>query len=307
MKNDTRKITEGAMMVAIVGLMLFINRQLAGMIEYVMYWILTFPILIYTAKYGVKNAMVPSVCMLILSFMLSVPTTIFYMFSCIVTGMVYGGGIRKEWKNGTLMFWTFLFTLFSYLITFVLFASIFGYDPSEDVEIANMLLSMFHLDVGFNIAKVISIISILSTLLMSILQTMCIHMLGNVMLKRFKIKVRPMKPLYELKVPKIIGFIIIVIWLLFYMQNVIKLNQELLNVLFACYLCAMVFAIGYGVLALMWLIVLLRKRAAVFLVMIAIFVPYVNFVVACIGVLDMLLDLKQKMSEVLLHGSLRKF
>ena len=69
----------------------------------------------------------------------------------------------------------------------------------------------------------------------------------------------------------------------------------------------MVFAIGYGVLALMWLIVLLRKRAAVFLVMIAIFVPYVNFVVACIGVLDMLLDLKQKMSEVLLHGSLRKF
>ena len=28
MKNDTRKITEGAMMVAIVGLMLFINRQL---------------------------------------------------------------------------------------------------------------------------------------------------------------------------------------------------------------------------------------------------------------------------------------
>ena len=65
MKNDTRKITEGAMMVAIVGLMLFINRQLAGMIEYMMYWILTFPILIYTAKYGVKNAMVPSVCMLI--------------------------------------------------------------------------------------------------------------------------------------------------------------------------------------------------------------------------------------------------
>ena len=132
-------------------------------------------------------------------------------------------------------------------------------------------------------------------------------MLGNVMLKRFKIKVRPMKPLYELKVPKIIGFIIIVIWLLFYMQNVIKLNQELLNVLFACYLCAMVFAIGYGALALMWFIVLLRKRAAVFLIMIAMFVPYVNFIIACIGVLDMLLDLKQKMSEVLIHGSLRKF
>ena len=32
------------MMVAIVGMLLFINRQLAGMLEMVMYWVLTFPI-----------------------------------------------------------------------------------------------------------------------------------------------------------------------------------------------------------------------------------------------------------------------
>ena len=34
MRNDTRKITEGAMMCALVGLILFINRQLGGRIEY---------------------------------------------------------------------------------------------------------------------------------------------------------------------------------------------------------------------------------------------------------------------------------
>ena len=88
MNNQTRKITEGAMMCAIVGLLLFINRQLGNMLEYFMYWVLTFPILVYTAKYGVRNALVPSVSMLLLSFMISSPTTIFYLFSCIVVGLV---------------------------------------------------------------------------------------------------------------------------------------------------------------------------------------------------------------------------
>ena len=50
MNKQTRKITEGAMMCAIVGLVLFINRQLGNMLEYFMYWVLTFPILVYTAK-----------------------------------------------------------------------------------------------------------------------------------------------------------------------------------------------------------------------------------------------------------------
>ena len=62
MNNQTKKMTEGAMMVAIVGMLLFINRQLAGMLEMVMYWVLTFPILMYTARYGVKvHAFLPSV------------------------------------------------------------------------------------------------------------------------------------------------------------------------------------------------------------------------------------------------------
>lgn len=307
MKNDTRMITEGAMMVAIVGLLLFVNRQLAGMIEYLMYWILTFPILIYAAKYGVKKALVPSVCMLLLSLMLSLPTTVFYMFSCIVTGIVYGGGIRKEWKNRSLIFFTFLFTLFSYLITFVLFASIFGFDPSEDIEIAKMLLSMFHLESRIDIVKVVSVISVLSTLLLSLLQTMCIHMIGNMILTRLKIKVHAMKPLLELKVPKVIGMIIIIIWVLFYMQNVIKLNQVLSSALFFSYMAGMIFAIAYGTLTLMCYLMLRGKRVFAFLVVIAMFIPYINFVIALIGIIDMLFDYKEKMKRGVFHGSIRKF
>ncbi len=42
--HSAKKTTDGAMMVAIVGLLLLLNRQFAGIIEYAMYWILSFPI-----------------------------------------------------------------------------------------------------------------------------------------------------------------------------------------------------------------------------------------------------------------------
>ena len=70
MVTQTRKLTEGAMMVALVGLMLFVNLQLGGMPEALMYWILTFPILIYTAKYGIRNGLIAAFSTTLLSFMI---------------------------------------------------------------------------------------------------------------------------------------------------------------------------------------------------------------------------------------------
>ena len=200
MNNQTKKMTEGAMMVAIVGMLLFINRQLAGMLEMVMYWVLTFPILMYTARYGVKSACVPAISMVLLSFMIAAPTTIFYLFSCDVVGIVYGAGIRKKWKNGTLLLWTGIFTFVSYLITTVLFAAMFGYDPADDVEMVKMLLDFMHIDIGIPLAKIVTYVVIGSAILMTVLQTMCIHMIANVVLKRMHIETRAF---LKLRFPKV--------------------------------------------------------------------------------------------------------
>lgn len=231
MNNQTRKITEGAMMCAIVGLVLFINRQLGNMLEYFMYWVLTFPILVYTAKYGVRNALVPSVSMLLLSFMISSPTTIFYLFSCIVVGLVYGGGVRKGWKNGTLLVFSGIFTFFSYLVTTVLLAAVFGYDPAEDIELVKTILELMNIHSGIDLMKTVTIIVVLVAVLMSVLQTMCIHMIGNILLSRLHIRVHPMNNILSIRAPKWNGWLILVIWVLFYSGNVLKLNQEASTIL----------------------------------------------------------------------------
>lgn len=302
MNNQTKKMTEGAMMVAIVGMLLFINRQLAGMLEMVMYWVLTFPILMYTARYGVKSACVPAISMVLLSFMIAAPTTIFYLFSCDVVGIVYGAGIRKKWKNGTLLLWTGIFTFVSYLITTVLFAAMFGYDPADDVEMVKMLLDFMHIDIGIPLAKIVTYVVIGSAILMTVLQTMCIHMIANVVLKRMHIETRAMKSIFEIKVPKSVGYIIIMIWVLFLVRNVLKLNQDVYGLLLGVYGAARIFAIGYGVMTLLCILLLFRKRIFLLFVIIGMFLPYVQGAIAIIGVLDMIVDLRGIWLEVLKRG-----
>ena len=59
MNNSVRKITDGAMMVALIGLFLFINRQLAGLLDLYAAWLVPLPMVMYAVKYGWKSALVP--------------------------------------------------------------------------------------------------------------------------------------------------------------------------------------------------------------------------------------------------------
>lgn len=294
-------------MVAIVGLVLFVNRQLGNMLEYVLYWVLTFPILVYTARYGVKAGVLPSICMLLLSFMISSPTTIFYLLSCVIIGLVYGGGVRAKWKNGTLLVMSGIFTFLTLLFTTVVFAAFFGYDPSEDVEMVKMLLDFLNIHAGLDIGRIIGIVVVLSAVITTVLQTICIHLLANILLSRLRIEVRPMKSLFDLRVSKTFGWGIVIIWVLFWCRNVLKLNQETASLLLALYLGAKVFAIGYGAMVLMVLLIVFQKRKLVFLVMLAMFIPYVQDVIALIGILDMVFLLRENLKRgVIYYGSTGK-
>ena len=215
--------------------------------------------------------------------------------------------MRKGWKNGTLLVFSGIFTFFSYLVTTVLFAAIFGYDPAEDIELVKTILELMNINTGIDLMKTVTIIIVLVAVLMSVLQTMCIHMIGNILLSRLNIKVRPMCNILSIRAPKWNGWLILVIWVLFYSRNVLKLNQEVSTVLLSGYLVCKVYAIACGAMCIMGLLVLFRKRAFVFLLMIAVFVPYVQDVIAIIGIADILLLLRDKMKRGVMNGSFGKF
>ncbi len=295
--NGTKKITEGAMMCTIVCLFLLLNRQLGNMLEYTIYWVLSFPILIYTAKYGVKSAVLPSICMLLLSIMLGSFTTVFYLFSSILTGIVYGGGVRKNWKNGNLLLCSAVFTFFSYLITTVLFASLFGYDISDDIQLVERLLEAAHMQ-DTNAVELLPIFLVLFAILMSFLQALCIHMVSNILLSRLQISVRKMKNPIELSVPVWIGVVILVIWVIFYSRNVLKLNHEVSSVLFVLYIISKVFTFGYGAIYLLMRMAIKKKHNKFYMLVFIICAFLLHDIISLIGAGDILFRFKEKLREV---------
>ncbi len=79
MNNSVRKITDGAMMVALIGLFLFINRQLAGLLDLYAAWLVPLPMVMYAVKYGWKSALLPFVSVIFLSLVIAGPQTGFYV------------------------------------------------------------------------------------------------------------------------------------------------------------------------------------------------------------------------------------
>lgn len=309
MKNTTHRITEGAMMVAIVGMLLFINRQFAGFLEYAMYWILSFPIMIYTVRYGIKQALVPAVSMLLLSVMISMPSTIFYLFSALLTGLVYGGGVRNAWSNRALLCSTGVLTLVSYFMTMVVFAAFFGYDPNEDIEIAMQLGRLLHIG-NIPIGQLAIAFSLLLSVMTALLQTICVHLLAILMMRRMHIAIQPTKSLFDMTMPKSVGYISICIWVLFLLRNVIKLEGNLLVVLISAY-CVVVFLMSSELISsMLCLLLIYQKRSLVFVLLIVVlaclvFEPTRNLVIL-MGIYSCLVNLRTRWKRGVINGTFRK-
>lgn len=259
MHSSTKRITDGAMMVAIVGMLLFINRQFAGILEYAMYWILSFPILIYTVKYDWKAALIPACAMMLLALMIALPTTLFYLASALLCGWIYGHGVNRHWSNRTLLMVTGILTLLSYLITMVLFAAVFGYDPNEDILLAQQIAQVLHLG-NINIGQIALVFSLLLTVLTAVLQTICVHLIAILTLRRMKLPAPAVKTVAEFHYPKWLGCISICIWLLFYLRNMLKLEGNLLVLVLTLYGIVAVILCSECILDLLTLAARKRQR-----------------------------------------------
>ncbi|MEG2572162.1 MAG: DUF2232 domain-containing protein [Erysipelotrichaceae bacterium] len=306
MHNKVKRITEGSMMVALVGVALFFNRQMAGLLEFAIYWILTFPILVYTVRFGIRAALIPAVCMVLLSFMISLPTTTFYLASSIMIGLLYGYGVNKNWSNQWLLISTIILTLLSYVFTTVVFAAFFGYDMGEDARIVGELVKTLHIYLPGGIDSLITTWLIVSTVAMSVLQGLCIHLLAILLLKRLHIKTIKMKSLLDLRLPKWVGYICIIIWLLFLSTNVLKLEGNLNSIILSAYFCVIGVSLAYGSMCILSFIIISGKRKLVFILPVLIILPGVNVAVMIVGIYDMIVDLKGKLKRGIINGTIGK-
>ena len=280
----TRQITRGAIVCAIYGIMLFANQQFALAIEDGMSWIFAFPILIYAAQNPSSVAAVCAAAMALETFLFGGFTTWFYSWTSIVIGYLYGIGIYRRWSSDIKLVVTFLLSLGSYIFIFWIWAGIFGLDYAADFQMIHEILPF--IDMRVFLAAIIFVLSLL--------QTICIHLLATLICIRMKIPTVPIKKISQLRPNKKVGIVSIVIGALFFLsQNVLQWNAEVKDIILIALmidLCALDY---YGILYMLDRSRCKAQRKRSFFAIFGAFIPGINAIWIILGELDCLFDLRK--------------
>ncbi len=213
MNNNVRRLTDGAMMLAIIGALLLINRQTAGIIETTFLFILPLPMVFYSARYGLKSSAAVIASSILLCVVLGTPQTIFYVAAESCIGAYYGNGIYTKVETDRLLITTMVFSAFVAVLTMLVFASFFGYDLVEELTLYKEMFSNMNAQSGINLDAMVNVdnflkeIMIVSTILYGLLDGLVIHLVSRLLLKRFHYALPPAKSIEQYFPHKISGYI----------------------------------------------------------------------------------------------------
>lgn len=290
---DTKKLTEGAMMLSLICVLMLVNRMFAGMFDVMICFFICFPVIVYTVKYGWKDSFILLMSGVLVSCFISNLITLFYLCSYMICGYVYGIGTHNKWKNGYLLIITFILSFISTIISTVVLASLFGYDMQEDVVlIKEFVASISFYQVEFS-SSTIHIILILGTVFTSILETICIHVLAIYLLHRLSLPYRKMKTIREFTFPNWVFYINILIWLLYFTRNVIELKKEVIDIMTVLYVISFILMLVYGMVYIVHIATEKRNKALIILAWIGLFIPIIRMIFAWIGLLDGIFNLRK--------------
>lgn len=287
MRNSVKEMTQGAMIVALTGVILILNRQSGGILESSFYWLLSFPILIYSVRSELKMTLMVFFSCLFVSFLFSTPQTIFYLFSALTTGAVYGWGVKQKWSNSKLLTWTFITTFISCFVTMFALASAFGYNI---VEGRNELLEMIQPFIQFlpvSAQVFVKTIDILTTVLIVALQSLCTHLVAVLLFRKLKIECNPIRTAYEWQPVKWTAWLSIIMQMIYFIMPMLSLSEQIQEMILFGYMACMCAYFIYGLIICRF--IARRKRWIKIL-----YIPIFWNLLAYLGIIDTLMDGKVK-------------
>ena len=295
--NNTKKLTTGAMLLAIVGAVMLIDRQLSFIFQELIVMLAPAIIIIYATMYDLKDGAILSVSLLILGFLLGSTYTFCYMPLSIIVGMGYSFGIKKDFDKTKLMLISMgLFILGEVLITFIV-TPIIGISIPEQLtaikETYDTAMSSFNIStssfdtIGVNLDSLILIAFVLATILMGVSEGLIIHILSMFLLTRFKIKTLNKGNFISFNLHPIVAYICFVCFASLYFMPFIN-NETIKLIIITLSLIGAIILAYYGYVFLMIFLRYKTGRKSVgFLVILGIILlfPFSVIVLAILGFL----------------------
>ena len=256
MHNDVRKLTEGAMIAAVMGVLLLIDRQMAGLLLGYFVFVLPLPMVLYSARYGLRDSLIVFAAILILSLMFGSLQTIFYMFAEGLIGICYGTGIYHKRSRSMILAMTLVIGAIVEVFAMIVLASVFGFDIVAEIAAYSDMLVELDGMMGLGVTSVVNLDQfvidclVLAAVLTGILEGAVTHMLSQMMLKRLHFTLEPPKALKDMYMPKWTGYAALALVVVYFYTAMNPMESEMLQiVLQALGMAGYFFLIVMGVIA----------------------------------------------------------
>lgn len=215
MKKSTLQITEGAMILAIMGVFFLIDRQLVGSISSTFAFILPIPLAVYTTKYQDKAGLVVLFSAFILNILLVNPFLLFIVMAQETIGFFYGHLVGKGYSFRQILWRMMLVGSLVQLIDFTLSIKLFGLDINAEMKNMLDMLDSFPTLKGFYTPKLLRNMVYLSSILLGVLQAFSTCLLSQILLERIKLPAPKMDRLSQYRPSRLSGYISSVGFLIF--------------------------------------------------------------------------------------------
>lgn len=260
MNKKTLKITQGAMMVAIFGMLLLMNRQTAGLFEGVMFFLLPIPLVAYSAMYGWKPGMSVFVAMALVSGLFGTIMTMFYAITQCLVGLVFGSMMFKKVESTKVLGVVMVMSALSSVLELLFTAALFGYSMMNDVNEMGSVMEEAFAKAGMPVPEkflntnFLSQMFVISTIFWGLVTGFVIFELSLIILKRLKFPVQKPKSVFCYYPPKLLGAFCFVVYMFYNFSLANSLENVLLqNTLQVLGLCGYLYLVVFGIMAvLLW-------------------------------------------------------
>lgn len=253
MSENTLKLTQGALITAVFGVLIFLNRQTAGMGEEILTYIYPLPMAIYAAKYGLAAGLPAFAAMCLLSFLLGTPASAIYAASYVIIGLVFGACLHKKLDSAKTMLFVMLITTIVNVVNMIFLASLTGIAFNDQVREYQTMLNEALSKAGMEFPEEILSFSylgrmlVISVVAIGALQGFLIFQLGLLIMKKLKQNVPAPKGLYDIHPPVEAGYVAAAAFLIYnFTFGLAKESSILQTVIMVLGLFSYLFLIFFG-------------------------------------------------------------
>lgn len=303
---NTRKITQGAMLLSLVGALMMANRYLtASYFDDMAFLPQTLVIIFYGVACGKKEAWMLSFGMAIITFLFGGQIAWLLHPIAIITANSYVHGVSKKWKTSQLFWTTLFFFVVGELIVALLSIPLLGLDFAKLIEeVRDMTIGWMG---STNVAlfppaifdKLILMSFVFVSLFTSFLEAILIHFLALYLLKRFRLYQAEISSLADKSFPAVYSYMALLMvssgFFLFHF-----LDQEVMFIMILClviiggfYLCLLGF-----LFLIVWGKIYFGRNIAVFAFLLLLLVPQFLIFILLMGFLYGSGPLKQYIDKI---------